>query len=260
MDFKVYYVSIVVPLILKPLGFEKGFYMRGLIAVVAALLVIGAVIFSGSASRGTTVANPAAAPVSLDQGSPIPNAGGTPVFPVKIVLECEEHATLVNNEKAGKPLLTTVTATEGKTITFLQVPEEIIKKCGLEKEKESIAALPARASYVFEAPRDDVYYVNLRAKWSDTCGNSVWVRMNGSENSEFLNLEDENGKKSDKNYKWDWHQVMVGGQPKGFKLAKGQHTLWMNVREDGVQLDQWVITTEASRQTGEAAKKSASGS
>ncbi|HYG75538.1 MAG TPA: hypothetical protein VEK08_11095 [Planctomycetota bacterium] len=235
--------------------------MRGLLAVVIALGVIGAIVLSGGAP-----ANPPqqVQPAQLTPApGEIPTTGtpGTPVYPVKIVIEaedCKERADVEKN--TGNTLLRINTNQQGKSITYLEVPEEMIKKCGLEKQKEQIAALPGRVSYVFEAPRDDVYYINVRAKWSDTCGNSVWLRMNGSDNSEFLNLEDEDGKIGDKNYKWVWHQLQVGGQPKGFKLAKGQHTLWMNVREDGVQLDQWLITTEASKQTGDGPLKKAGGS
>jgi hypothetical protein len=107
--------------------------------------------------------------------------------------------------------------------------------------------LPGRASYEFEVPRKDIYYVYLRAKWRDDCGNSAWVRI---DEDNWNNLEDEEGKIAEKNYKWAWHPLWVSGAPKGYELAAGKHTLWFNVREDGPKLDQWLISTEAQKPVG----------
>lgn len=224
--------------------------MRGLIAIIVIVGIIGGVVFAGrSNGNGTPAAN--TNPGSVQQPSP---AGGTEVVaPVKIVLEAENvtawEPEFTRPDGSKVEFLKKESRTEGKRVEFLDVPDKLIEKCGLEKEKDKVAGLPGKASYEFEAPRDDTYYVFLRAKWFDNCGNSVWVRI---DDSSYLNLEDENGKISDRNYKWTWHALMLEGRAKGFKLTKGKHTLHMAVREDGPWLDQWLVATEASLPVGDA--------
>lgn len=204
--------------------------------------------FALSGCGGGTQAN---APIMGESG--VPAVKPAVVMPAKIVIECEDTTTLEDKSSGGVTVIEVKNASEGKPITYLEIPDEVIeKKCGIKKNADTAGVLPGKATYVFETPREDTYYINLRAKWSDSCGNSVWVKM---DESAFFNLEDEEGKQSDKNYQWKWHQLESAGRPKGFKLSAGKHTLYMAIREDGPKLDQLVISTEASRQTGEAAKK-----
>ena len=220
-------------------------------AVVAGLVVSVALSGCGSGTAANVPTPPEDKGGATAQTGDVKPAAGV-VMPVKIVLECEDATTLEDRSTNGVMVIEVHTASEGKPITYLEIPDEVIeKKCGIKKNADTAGVLPGKATYVFETPREDTYYVNLRAKWADSCGNSVWVKM---DDSAYFNLEDEDGKLSDKNYKWAWHQLESGGRPKGFKLSAGKHTLHMAVREDGPKLDQWVISTEASRQTGEAAK------
>jgi hypothetical protein len=231
---------------------ERVTKMRGMMSAMLAGATV-CLALSGCGS-GTSANVPAA---SDPKDTAVAPAGGDAkpagiVMPVKIVLECEDATTLEDKSANGVTVIEVKTASEGKSITYLEIPDEVIeKKCGIKKNADTAGVLPGKATYVFETPREDTYYINLRAKWADSCGNSVWVKM---DESTYFNLEDEEGKLSDKNYKWAWHQLESGGRPKGFKLSAGKHTLHMAVREDGPKLDQWVISTEASRQTGEAAK------
>jgi len=220
--------------------------MRGLIALIVIVVVIGGVVFAGKSSTGTTPTTPKPTD-SVQQPTPGAAPGVEVVAPVKIVLEAESptamEPTFTKPDGSVVEFLKKEKRTEGKLLEYLDVPDKLIEKCGLEKEKDKIAGLPGKASYEFEAPRDDTYYVFLRAKWFDNCGNSVWVRV---DDSNYLNLEDENGKQSERNYSWVWHGLMLEGRPKGFKLTKGKHTLHMAVREDGPWLDQWLISSEAT--------------
>src|SRR4029077_15979236 len=102
-------------------------------------------------------------------------------------------------------------------------------------------------SYEFEVPRKDTYYVYLRAKWRDDCGNSAWGRI---DDDKWGNLEDQEVFISEKNFRWAWHALFESGAPKGYELTAGKHTLWFNVREDGPKLDQWLISTESSKPVG----------
>lgn len=224
--------------------------MRGLIAIIIIVGIICGVVFAGrSNGNGAPATNPNTGTVQ----QPAPVGGVEVVAPVRIVIEAEKFKTIEPEFTAPNGAKTVFlkerTQAEGKPVTFLEIEDKLIEKCGLEKEKDKIAGLPGKATYEFDAPRDDTYYVFLRAKWFDNCGNSVWVRV---DESNYLNLEDENGKLSERNYKWTWHALMLEGRPKGFKLSKGMHTLHMAVREDGPWLDQWMIATEATMPVGDA--------
>lgn len=228
--------------------------MRGLIALILIGAVVGGIIIFGQSGESTAAkaSDPKANQTTAQPGG----TGPVVVAPVKIVLEAEDPTAMDPLDlKTGTKFLEIREQREGKLVKFIDIPEKLIEKCGLEKEKDKVAGLPGKASYEFEAPRDDTYYVFLRAKWYDNCGNSAWVRV---DDSTYLNLEDENGKLGEKNYQWAWHALMQDGRSKGFKLSKGKHTLHFAVREDGPWLDQWLISTEASMPAGNAPLSSSS--
>ena len=129
-------------------------------------------------------------------------------------------------------------------LKYLEIPDGWIKACGLDKEKGEGGKLPGKASYNFEAPRDDTYFLFLRAQWFDDCGNSVYVKFDDS--PKWLSIEDNLGMNTKTNYSWVWHPLMQEGAVKGIPLKKGAHKLWLNVREDGPKLDQWLIATDAN--------------
>jgi len=227
--------------------------VRGLIALVVAVAVVLGVVLIGRTSARPDPDTPNGVP------EVVKGPGLTPVYPVKIVLECQEATTLEDKLPDGQVIWRRGQQTEGVVVKYLENDrwiDEWIKGNPLERKelKGKPGALPGKVSWVFEAPRDDTYYVNLRAKWCDDCGNSVWVRM---DDSPWLNLEDENGMISLKNYKWAWHQLFQVqiGQPKGYQLKKGPHTLWMSTREDSLKVHQWVVTTDANPPIGEAMRK-----
>jgi hypothetical protein len=216
--------------------------MRGLIALMVVAGVIAGVIFVGR-TNGTVTNLPV-------PGGTVPQNSMQVVAPVRIVLECEEPTAMeAVHAESKQTFLVVKEQREGKLVRYLEIPEKLIERCGLEKIKDKIAALPGKASYEFDAPRDDTYYVFLRAKWYDSCGNSAWVRI---DDNSYLNLEDENGKQSERTFQWAWHPLMLEGRPRGFALKAGKHTLHFAVREDGPWLDQWVISTEATPPAGSA--------
>ncbi len=222
--------------------------MRGLIAGIAVLVVIGAVLVFGRSAPVVVDGGPTPGTPVVVKNDTSTATDAAPVFPAKIVLECEEPTTIDAKTKDGKvEVLHIHEISDGTTVKYLEVDNGFIDRCNLGDDKKEPAKLPGRASYVFDAPRKDAYYVYLRAKWRDNCGNSVWVKI---DDGTWFNLEDEAGLVSEKNYAWDWHPLWVGGAPKAFELSKGPHTLWFNVREDGPKLDQWVISTEAQKPAG----------
>ena len=244
---------------------------RGIIALAAIVAVIGGIVFLGQAKQVSPQSgeNPVPSP-EVQPGNSIQPSAAPPLFPIKIVMECEEPTEItpepdkISIEKThagfegfvikslkcnGTKLMEVHQVSLGTVMRYLEIPDGWIDTC--YKESKGIAgALPGKLSYVFETPRDDTFYVFLRAKWMDACGNSVWVKI---DDGEWYNLEDEYGKVSDKNYKWAWHPLYLGGRMKPYKLTQGKHTLWLNTREDGPCLDQWLVSTEASAPVGDAA-------
>ncbi|MCY3018544.1 MAG: hypothetical protein NTW87_05875 [Planctomycetota bacterium] len=220
--------------------------MRGVIALVIVVVLVLGVVMLGRTG------------VHSNSGNSAPGGIGPVVYPVRTVLECEEPTTLEDKLPDGTLIWLKKQQSEGTVIKYLESPDGWIDKWIDERKAErkelkgKAGALPGKASYEFEAPRDDTYYINLRAKWLDDCGNSVWVKM---DDSPYFNMEDQNGLISEKNYKWAWHQMFLDGRPRGFQLTKGKHTLWLCTREDGPKLDQWVISTEASLPVGGPVKK-----
>ena len=228
--------------------------MKGIIAAVAIVVVVGVVVVFASSGKPPT---PTVAPVAATGSTPpAENADKTdgPLLPVKRVLEAESPTTMDKMSKDGTEVLHVKTVSEGAEVTYLEVDNGFIDRCNLASDKATPGKLPGRASYEFDVPRKDTYYVYLRAKWRDNCGNSAWV---GVDDNKWYNLEDEEGQEGEKNYKWAWHPLWVSGAPKAFELTAGKHTLWFNVREDGPKLDQWLISTDAQKPVGfNPAKKS----
>ncbi|MFH0940175.1 MAG: hypothetical protein V1899_12985 [Planctomycetota bacterium] len=215
--------------------------MRGIFTIIIIAVLIGIVILVARVET-TTQLTPNKSDNTGDQSIIKP-----PLMPVSITLECEDGQITAN---AGETtLLTKKEHNEGRPIKYLEVAGDEDFKKSMWKDKFKSPPKPdenppGMCRYEFEAPRDDTYYVNLRAKWFDLCGNSVWIKI---DSDSYINLEDENGKISDKNFRWDWHQVVINGQPKGFELKQGKHILVMGLREHGMWLDKWLITTDAYR-------------
>jgi len=225
--------------------------VRGLIALAVVVAVVMGVAITGWSNGKPNSNTPGVEPSNVKPG---PAA----VYPVKILLECQEATKLEDKLPDGQVIWKKGERNEGELVKYIESPDGWIDDWVKARPDERKAlkgkegALPGKASYVFEAPRDDTYYVSLRAQWLDDCGNSVWVRV---DDSPWFNLEDKNGMVSEKNYKWAWHQLYLGGRPKGFELKKGQRTLWLGTREDGPKLHQWVISTDANPPTGGAFHK-----
>ena len=222
--------------------------MRGLIAAIVVVVLIGGVLVFGRSSATTPATESKATGLAVKPTTDAGTDTSAALLPVKVVLEAEETTTISDKTADGKTeVLHIHEISDGATVKYLEVDNGFIDRCKLGADKEEAGKLPGRASYEFEVPRKDTYYVHLRAKWRDNCGNSAWV---GIDDDKWHNLEDQEGKVGEKNYAWAWHPLWVGGAPKGFELAAGKHILWFNVREDGPKLDQWLITTEAQKPVG----------
>ena len=165
--------------------------------------------------------------------------------PAKVIIECEKPSKLEDKASDDKVAMRIGSAHLGKRIGYLEIPDGWINTCVAEKVKvnDHGGDLPGKAYYDFEAPRDDTYYLFLRAKWYDSCGDSVWLRLDAGP---FDGIEDTIGEIDAHSYRWAWHPLMDKGQLKPFKLSAGKHTLVLATKEDGPLFDKVLLSTDAT--------------
>jgi len=87
------------------------------------------------------------------------------------------------------------------------------------------------ATYKINLPEDGTYYFWARCWWIDSCGNSFSVKIADKPLFTFGN---------DGTYKrWHWVKAKIK-----LKLKKGKHDLIIKNREDGIKIDQILITND----------------
>lgn len=225
--------------------------MRGITTFVLIAAIVAAIIALGGS--GAQVPSTPQPPDSLEVEQTSTELGVTvPLVmegPAQVIIECETYVKIEDQAPDGKVAMRTGTAHLGKAIGYLEIPDGWIDHCGLPKElkeHDQGGALPGKAHYEFEVPREDTYYLYLRAKWFDSCGDSVWIKV-GDLNYE--GIEDTIGKITETSFRWAWHPLEDKRQLKSFKLAVGKHTLTLSTREDGPQFDKILISTDATAPT-----------
>jgi len=249
--------------------------MRAVIAVVAILVVVAGIFLlqNRGENKSTTpsaVSGSSDSKASMEQVPPSVQI----VKPETHVISCAEPDFLDDKftDKEGKvvTVLEKGQSSEGTVLTFLRSPKWL-NKCKIEETEEAAAKykevygkMPGLAIYNFDVERDDEpYYVYLYAKWTDTCGNSCLILMNGPEKGgheeqakEFKKIEDQLGEgKTQKEYNPAWHPLVSAGAPVKFWLKKGKNRIEIHTREDGPTFYQLVVTTEASTPAGGPMKK-----
>lgn len=122
-----------------------------------------------------------------------------------------------------------VTVVQGASAAYLEVP---LGKGKAPEEKENAA----KAVFAFEAPEEGGYFLWLRVYWEGECSNSFNARFD--DGPVFLVGEDPTFKK------WHWVKYPVARSAQPRKLTKGGHTLTLFHREDGVRVDQILLTTD----------------
>lgn len=87
------------------------------------------------------------------------------------------------------------------------------------------------ATYKIQLPEDGIYYLWARCWWIDCCGNSFSVKLGEKPVFTFGN---------DGTYKnWHWVKAKVK-----LKMKKGSYELVLENREDGIKVDQILITND----------------
>lgn len=92
------------------------------------------------------------------------------------------------------------------------------------------------ATIEVDVPTDGNYTLWCRVWWDDECGNSFTVKIDDS--PPFLFGEDATFKT------WHWIRYPVARTAKPLSLTKGKHTITFLNREDGVSLDQVILSAD----------------
>ena len=93
-----------------------------------------------------------------------------------------------------------------------------------------------KAAYPFELPEEVTATLWCRVWWEGECSNSFTVTVDNQ--PAFLFGEDATYKT------WHWVKYPVSRTVAPIKLAKGPHTLTIQNREDGVRIDQILISAD----------------
>ncbi|MDT8391468.1 MAG: hypothetical protein RRC34_13270 [Lentisphaeria bacterium] len=106
--------------------------------------------------------------------------------------------------------------------TYLEIPQ------GAGKPPEAAGD----ASFSFTVDKKGTYYLWARVWWTDGCGNSIGVSID--DGKAFILGQDATYKQ--------WHWVKVKGRLSQLNLDAGDHVLTLSNREDGVAIDQILLT------------------
>ena len=217
---------------------------RAILGLVIVIGILAAIIFSGSQKSPDSVKAPVAPDVQPTLTSNI-NKSIEIQAPVKVVVECERPTKLEDKDpKTGQIVMKIGKAIMGQEIGYLEIPDGWIKTCGYDDQKDKPGTLPGKAYYDFDVSRTDDFYIFIRAKWMDSCGNSVYVQLDGKD---YTSVEDNEGEVAKNVFQWAWHPVAVKAAPKPYHLEKGKHTLVLATKEDGPQFDKVLIATDGTQ-------------
>ncbi len=110
---------------------------------------------------------------------------------------------------------------------WLSIPEKAGNPPMLEK---------GFAKFEVEIPSDGGWFLWARVLWDGECSNSFTIQID--DGAPFLFGEDTTFNV------WHWVRYPVSRMAKPVTLSKGKHTVIFRNREDGVALDQFLLTTE----------------
>jgi hypothetical protein len=102
---------------------------------------------------------------------------------------------------------------------------------------------PGAASYRIRIPQDGTYYLWTHVYWTTGCGNSFFLQLDLFKKAKLL-------LGGDSTYN-TLHWVTLSdsgdnaGNPLPLRLKKGELTLTLGAKENGVMIDQLVLTTDA---------------
>jgi len=130
-------------------------------------------------------------------------------------------------EQIEAPMVMVTNGIAGASGPYLEIPEGAGNPPKVTKGK---------ATFSFEIPADAEYTLWARTHWDDECGNSFTVVIDDQPG--FVFGEDSTYKK------WHWVKYPVSKTSKPINLTKGKHTITFHNREDGVCLDQILLSAD----------------
>lgn len=140
---------------------------------------------------------------------------------VKICFEAETA------ESCEAPMAVVSNGIAGASGAYLEIPEGAGNPPKVECGK---------AVFSVEIPEEDVFTLWCRVRWEGECSNSFNVTLD--DQPAFLFGENATYKT------WHWVKYPVSRTSAPIKLAKGKHVLTFHNREDGVCLDQVLLSAD----------------
>lgn len=138
---------------------------------------------------------------------------------VKICFEAETA------KEVEKPMAVMTNTTIGASGNYLEIPEGAGNPPKLNAGK---------AVYSVDVPEEGSYVLWLRVWWNGECSNSFTISFDSQ--TPFLFGEDATYKV------WHWVRYPVSRTARPIQLTAGKHTLSIMNREDGVRLDQVLLS------------------
>lgn len=140
---------------------------------------------------------------------------------VKICFEAEAATTV------EAPMTVVSNGIAGASGPYLEIPEGAGNPPKVEAGK---------AVFTVDVPEDGTFTLWCRVWWEGECSNSFTVKID--DQPAFLFGEDATYKA------WHWVKYPVARTTPPLKLTKGPHTLAFHNREDGVRLDQVLLSAD----------------
>jgi hypothetical protein len=140
---------------------------------------------------------------------------------VKICFEAETAKT------TESPMAVYTNGCEGASGPYLEIPEGAGNPPKLNAGK---------AEYQVNIPKDGAYVLWCRVWWNGECSNSFTVKID--DQPPFLFGEDATYKT------WHWVRYPVSRTAKPIDLTAGDHSLVLLNREDGVRIDQILLSSD----------------
>ena len=126
-----------------------------------------------------------------------------------------------------EPMAVSSNSVAGASGAYLEIPEG----AGNPPKRDA-----GKAVFTVDIPEDGLYTLWCRVWWEGECSNSFTIGFD--DQPPFLFGEDATYKA------WHWVKYPVSRTVPLRKLAKGQHTLTFKNREDGVRLDQVLLSAD----------------
>lgn len=120
-----------------------------------------------------------------------------------------------------------VSSFEGASATCLEIPE------GAGNPPKVMAG---KAVYEVDLPAAGSYVLWCRVRWNGECSNSFTVSVDGK--TPFLFGEDATYRQ------WHWVRYPISRTSKPLRLEAGRHTIEIRNREDGIWLDQILLSAD----------------